>query len=180
MPLQTHYSDDFKAQALVALQANGGSLTVTARALNIPITTLSSWRRGVGVGKGLAAKMRSERQRLSERLEDIVHLVLDYLPRKLDKANASQLAQVLAITVDKLQLITDRPTAIQGKQMGLEDERLAKVYSVLEAAQARLAAQRAQLSAASEPSPVAMSLGNISVSLESTEAAPSAATSPPA
>ncbi len=80
----TDYSDSIKAQALAALIA-GQSYTEVARAFNVPIGTLKSWKSrdvaGMDAGDATSATAKKER---------IGALLLDYLVSTLETLKAQQ------------------------------------------------------------------------------------------
>ena len=108
------YSDEEKANALVALDANGGNVMRTARELGIPHMTLEQWRRGRGVHPDVIRLRNEKREPLADRLEQVAHLLLDALPNKIGKANLQQVATAAAIAVDKSRLLRgNRPPLTQ-------------------------------------------------------------------
>ena len=78
------YSDNIKAQAIAALLA-GQSYTEVARAFNVPVGTLKSWKSrdvaGVDAGDATSATAKKER---------IGALLLDYLVTTLETLKAQQ------------------------------------------------------------------------------------------
>jgi len=45
------YSEDFKAEAVKAIENNGGKVSATARQLGLPMQTLANWQRKANQGK---------------------------------------------------------------------------------------------------------------------------------
>lgn len=80
----TDYSDTIKAQAMAALLA-GQSYTEVARAFNVPIGTLKSWksRDAAGVDAGDATSATAKKERIGA-------LLLDYLVSTLETLKAQQ------------------------------------------------------------------------------------------
>ncbi len=118
------YSDEEKAQALAALDANGGNVKRTAGQLGIPVSTLREWARGRGVVNGVTKIRHQKKGELADELETIAWRVLDALPEKLAEADARALATLLGIVIDKVQLLRGQPTdrtAITGVQIYLPD-----------------------------------------------------------
>jgi transposase-like protein len=120
------YTDQDRAEALAALAANGGNVKRTAQAIGIPRKTLESWSREiqdrpeVADGDGHVKK----RQPLAERLPEVIHTAMDALPGKAEGASFQQITVGIGILIDKLQLLTGRPTEIHadGDRIS-EDER---------------------------------------------------------
>jgi transposase-like protein len=80
----TDYGDNIKAQALAALIA-GQSYTEVARAFNVPIGTLKSWksRDVAGLDAGDASSATAKKERIGA-------LLLDYLVSTLETLKAQQ------------------------------------------------------------------------------------------
>ena len=80
----TDYSDSIKAQAIAALLA-GQSYTEVARAFNVPVGTLKSWksRDAAGVDAGDATSATAKKERIGA-------LLLDYLVSTLETLKAQQ------------------------------------------------------------------------------------------
>ena len=45
------YSEEFKAEAVKAIENNGGNVSATARHLGLPMQTLANWQRKANQGK---------------------------------------------------------------------------------------------------------------------------------
>ena len=45
------YSEEFKAEAVKAIENNGGNVSATARQLGLPMQTLANWQRKANQGK---------------------------------------------------------------------------------------------------------------------------------
>lgn len=104
------WSEDDKARALAALDANGGNVKGTSRQLGIPQSTLRGWRNGIGTNATVTKKRDENARELKEEMRDLVYLLLEKLPDKLDKASAKEMMVGLGIAVDKLQLLEGKPT----------------------------------------------------------------------
>ena len=80
----TDYSDSIKAQAIAALLA-GQSYTEVARAFQVPVGTLKSWksRDAAGVDAGDATSATAKKERIGA-------LLLDYLVSTLETLKAQQ------------------------------------------------------------------------------------------
>ncbi|HYH63586.1 MAG TPA: transposase [Urbifossiella sp.] len=105
------YSDDERASALAALAANGGKVKPTAKQLGIAETTLRQWAEGHRHPE--AAQMSAlKKGPLADRLEEIAWQLADALPGKVETASLQQTATSLAIAIDKMQLLRNKPTTI--------------------------------------------------------------------
>jgi len=102
------YSDDDRATALLALEANGGNVSRTAREMGIPKATLIDWTKQPD-----RTDIRPEkRDDLVVRLRDLQSKLLDEALKRIDGAPLNQLMTSFGIAVDKSQLLEGRPTEI--------------------------------------------------------------------
>jgi len=110
---RTEYSDEFKAEA-VALAEALGDISRAAEELDMPYSTLYGWvRKGVG-NTGVPSDLQDEkRQAISDRLEGLIHKILDIAPDKADDADFKALLTALGIAVDKVQLLRGEATEIR-------------------------------------------------------------------
>lgn len=106
------YSDNDKAIALAALDANEGNVLRTAKQLGIPHKTLDEWAKGRNQVPQVADLHKEKRKDLGDRLEDLAHSLVDILPDKIPEASLRDLAGALIVAVDKMQLLKGAPTAI--------------------------------------------------------------------
>lgn len=133
-------SDEEKAQALAALDANGGDVSRTARQLGLPRTTLNEWKAG-RVTNGVTELRQVKKASLADELERIAYKCVEVLPDKLETATAKDTAVVLGVSVEKMQLLREKPTQIT-RDDGLTDtERAEGVERLLNAARTRRAGQ---------------------------------------
>jgi transcriptional regulator with XRE-family HTH domain len=104
MRKQRRYSDEFRAQALAALLANGGNLKKTAAQLGLPRSTLGNWANGTRHPDAaeMADKAAAE---LADRLGDVAHRLIGLLPDKIPAANLHQVAIALFLCIDKAILL---------------------------------------------------------------------------
>lgn len=129
------YSDSQKAEALAAVDANGGNVAATAAALGIPQKTLDCWSRLRGVHPEVVQMRSGKREDLADRLEDLAHKLLDKAEGKIGDANLSNVTVALGISIDKMRLLREQPTSITAAMT--DDERADRVATLLERARAR-------------------------------------------
>ena len=133
--VKRQYSDEEKASALAALDANRGNVKATAQVLRIPASTLTRWRDGEGVVPAVADMREIKKADLADRLEDLAHLITDTMPNKLADADLQKLATSLGITIDKMRLLREQATSIS--QNLTDEQRVERVADLLERARAR-------------------------------------------
>jgi transposase-like protein len=134
-PRRRQYSDSQKAEALAAVDANGGNVSATAAALGIPQKTLDCWFRKRGVNPEVAQMRLGKKEDLADRLEDLAHKLLDSATAKIGDANLSNVTVALGISIDKMRLLREQPTSITAALT--DDERADRVAALLERARAR-------------------------------------------
>ena len=107
------YSDNFKAESLAALQANGGNILRTSREMNVPESTLRSWKNGSGT-RAMAADLRDQkRTELADRLTDIAWNIVNSInDGDISKANLVQKSTAFGILFDKTRLLSNEATQI--------------------------------------------------------------------
>ena len=107
------YSDNFKAESLAALQANGGNILRTSREMNVPESTLRSWKNGSGT-RAMAADLRDQkRTELADRLTDIAWNIVNSInDGDISKANLVQKSTAFGILLDKMRLLSNEATQI--------------------------------------------------------------------
>lgn len=131
------YSDNDKATALAALDANGGNVSKTARQLGIPNTTLTEWRDG-RIHDDVTVLRKRKKEELVGRLVEIAHLLIDAMPDKIKDANLQQSATTLGITIEKIQLLDGSPTERTEVTDNLsDDERASRIATILDRARTR-------------------------------------------
>jgi hypothetical protein len=101
------HSDQFKAEALAALDANGGNVGKTAKSLGIGRTTLRGWINGRGLNPEAALMRHEKKHSLADRLDAIAHKALDGL---LDWNNSEfgsfkERMTGVGIAIDKIRLL---------------------------------------------------------------------------
>lgn len=132
------FSDNDKAAALAALDANGGNVLRTAKQLNVPRSTLQEWANG-RVNHDVPELRQRKKEDLASRLVEIAHQLIDAIPDKIYDANLQQVSTSLGIAVEKIQLLqgqaTERSEIIDN---GLSDsERAARIAALLDRARER-------------------------------------------
>lgn len=116
MAKKTRYSDEFRTNALLLVEASGypekqGGITRTAKHIKVPESTLRSWWNGSR--NPPPAEMRAEkRQDLADMLRNEIDGALGAMKGARDGASYRDLGTVAGILIDKLQLITGKPTEI--------------------------------------------------------------------
>lgn len=109
---RTRYSDEDRANALAALAANGGNVSLTSRQLSIPRGTLKQWARGERHPE--AAQLSQEKKGpLADALEAVAWKLAESLEGKVGEAKLQPTATSLGIVIDKMQLLRNKPTEIQ-------------------------------------------------------------------
>lgn len=111
MGRQRKYSDEDRATALAALDANSGDYLKTSKMLHIPRTTLIEWDKG-RVHPVVSAIRQEKKGDLAARLEELAGLLVDDLTSAETRraASFSQLATGLGIAVDKMRLLRGEST----------------------------------------------------------------------
>jgi transposase-like protein len=139
MAQKRQYTEDDKATALAALAANGGNIRRTARELNIPATTLRKWQAGTGVNQACAHKGAQKKAELDSLFEQAAQV---YLGRALDEGAVAKTpgkdAIIAAATAtDKMRLLREQATSIEGHADLTDDQRLDRLRELAERARAR-------------------------------------------
>ncbi len=129
------YSDNDKATALAALDANGGNVLKTATQLRIPRKTLEEWNNGRVVDD--VAELRHENRReLKEVLRDLAYTLAEALSDNLEDAPTNHKAVALGIVIEKMQLLEGKAT--ERLDVNLDDrERATRITTLLDAARNR-------------------------------------------
>lgn len=132
------YSDNDKAAALAALDTNDGNVYKTAQQLGIPRKTLESWANNAGVNDDVANLRQHKKGEIADRLEDLVHQLIDAMPGKIGDANLQQAATTLGIAVEKIQLLRGKPTdrTVVTDEL-TDDERAKRIAAILDRARTR-------------------------------------------
>lgn len=124
------YSDEEKASALAALDANGGDIKRTAKLCNVPIETLRGWSKGQSLNAFVLKVRDQEKRSISEVLEvaagELADKLLDQI-RVDTKSTLVQKATALAILIDKGQLLKGEATQITHNLQLSPEQRKAKI-----------------------------------------------------
>lgn len=111
MVQRRQFSDNDKAAALAALDANGGNVYRTAQQLGIPRKTLEGWSKDRGVHPEVADLRQQNAKQLHELFLEELYAIAGLLAEKRHEATYSQLATAAGIFTDKLQLLTGQATS---------------------------------------------------------------------
>lgn len=101
------YSAEFKYSALAALDLNGGNISATAVAYEVPYTTLYRWNQERKArGEEPSELVKRKRGNLAAKLEDKIHSVVESItPEVIRKATLSQRSVFIGIGLDKLRIL---------------------------------------------------------------------------
>jgi len=116
------YSDEERANALAALAANRGNVSLTAKQLDIPPKTLENWAKQ-RVHPEAAKLGDRKKEEMADSLRGIAWRLLESMPEKIPKASLKDTAIAFGIAVEKARLLRDEPTEIH-EQRDNERERL--------------------------------------------------------
>ena len=124
----TRWTLDQKQQAAIQY-AITGSLVKTCKATSIPETTLSGWKDSEEWVEMIAAVRSEKTNEHRARYSTILDLAQQQTIDKLPEATAQQAAVIGGVAFDKLRLIDNQPTTINGqsgdmKSLAKEFERL--------------------------------------------------------
>jgi len=142
MVKRRRFSDDDRATYVAMLVAEGyptrvGALLKVSSFAGIHTNVLRRWWKGTQnpPPTQLVAQKKAE---IGERIEGIVHQVLDLLPDALELADVRELITALGVSVDKWQLVKGQPTERVAVQNESSDERrLAEIVALYDAVRAR-------------------------------------------
>lgn len=131
------YSDNDKASALAALDANEGNVNLTSKQIGVPRKTLGEWAQNRHVSHDMAELRHDKKEGLATIIEMAVREMIGASATKLNGANFQQLWTGVGIGVDKIQLLKGEPTAITGTALS-EEDRAAKLTEMMGRGRARL------------------------------------------
>ena len=121
MSTRRRYSDNDRADALTALDLNGGNLSATSAAVGVPIQTLAEWRDG-RVSDAVPDLRNQKKAEIAERLDALVHSMIDAAPDKINDATLKDTMVSIGVAIDKAQLLKGQPTAITQQTLSDEDK----------------------------------------------------------
>ncbi|MCK9602697.1 MAG: hypothetical protein M0R06_26855 [Sphaerochaeta sp.] len=115
MAKRKSYDDEFRASAVIMLEAQGypgidGALTAVANHLGVPARTLSRWfnRESNPPPDNIVNEKKGE---LVGRLDGLLDELVEEMRTALKGASLNQLAMAFGITFDKKQLLNNGPTS---------------------------------------------------------------------
>lgn len=114
MATRRQFSDNDKAAALAALDANGGNVYRTAKQLGIGRTTLENWAKGRGVNHDVPELRQVKKRELADKLELVAHRYSNHLLKKstVTETSAKDAAITVGTAIDKMRLLRGLPTEI--------------------------------------------------------------------
>lgn len=113
------YTEQFRAEALVALEANGGNILQTATQLGIGVATLHGWiseNRNIKEDSSDIAIAATElipatREQFISELKEVRNRALRHLSNNLEELKPREAAVTLAILIDKTELLEGNATS---------------------------------------------------------------------
>ena len=141
MGKKRQYTDNDKAAALAALDANKGNLSKTAKQLGIPRQTIQEWAAGRNHNRSVPDLRQVKKRDLAEKLEEAADALLDnILARARSETSVAvplkDFATAMGIAIDKMQLLKGEPTSIN--KTLTDEERATKAAEILERGKLRL------------------------------------------
>lgn len=120
MTIRKRYDDQTRSTAVLFLEAAGyperkGALMEVARNMGIPAMTISRWFRATQ-NPPPHYLVNVKRGEIVDRLEEEIHAILDDLPSARPDADFRDLATSMAILIDKVQLLRNKPTSIEWRK----------------------------------------------------------------
>lgn len=133
------YSDEFRAQAIVMLEAAGwpntkGAIVNVARRLGIKHQTLSHWARRTH-GEPPQKLLREKTFDLKQAVREELQAIIEELPKARPDADFKELVTSFGIMVDKLQLLDGKAT--ERVEVMTDDERVNRIAELLDRGRAR-------------------------------------------
>jgi transposase-like protein len=131
------YSDNDKASALAALDANKGNVNRTAQQLDIPRKTLEMWAANRHLSADVANIRQEKKASLAEKFEELAEKLVDDLIARVGQGKFVEEATAAAIAIDKMQLLKGNPTAIsKDVSERTNEERAARILELVKPAKA--------------------------------------------
>jgi transposase-like protein len=104
------YSEEFKASIIAAIEANNGNVHATAKLFNVPSDTVRYWWANSERFREIQA---ASSENLANKLEHLAHSCADSLAEHdFSIVAARDKAAVMAVAIDKMQLLRGQPTEI--------------------------------------------------------------------
>lgn len=104
------YSEDYKASIVAAVEANNGNVSATAKLFNISRDTVYYWWRN---SARYCEIQTPSALNLADKLENLAHQTADSLAEHdFSIVAARDKASVMAVAIDKMQLLRGQPTEI--------------------------------------------------------------------
>ena len=141
MRQRRRYDDKFRASAVVMLEAAGypdkkGALEQVSKSLKTPISTLHGWY--YAKHNPPPSDIRTEKRgEIVDIIRSEIYHALAAAPGARPDASYRDLITGAAILVDKLQLLTDKPTEITKDVSLTDEERSNRIAGLLDTARAR-------------------------------------------
>jgi hypothetical protein len=122
------YSDEEKAAALVALAANGGDVSRTARQIGIPINTIANWSKGM-VHPAVTKIGEEKKPLLADLFESFVGRVLALTTdADIQGSTLKDRFTAAGIAIDKARLLRGEPGAASDAPLGdMSNEQLQRI-----------------------------------------------------
>jgi transposase-like protein len=141
MGKRKRYDDKFRANAVLLLEAAGypdkiGALTQVSNNLKVPKRTLSRWynKEQNPPPDNLVTEKKAE---LKDLLKREIEGALGDMPNARQDASYRDLGTVTGILIDKLQLLTGKPTEIVDDSGLTDDDRANRIAAILDRARTR-------------------------------------------
>ncbi len=134
--MRTH-PDHVVAAALAAYDCIGTNdhraIARAALAVGVPRPTVHGWIAGKRyISPTVLEARQAKKEDIAQRLETIVHSIIDCMPSKLDTAPLNQVAVALGICIDKRQLLLGQPNSIQAGVFLTADQREARLREIFD------------------------------------------------
>jgi hypothetical protein len=131
------YSEEYKAECLALLDANGGNVKRTAKELDLPYSTLYDWSKNRYLPDNVPEIQNKKRADLLAIIEEHIYGALEAADGKRPEASYKDLITGAAILIDKGRLLADQPTNIVGVKNLSDAERANRVNELLDRARDR-------------------------------------------
>lgn len=118
------YSEEEKALALSMLKASQGNLHEAGRLTDIPPATIRRWSLGDGYHPSVQMTLEERQKLIADRLETVIHRLLDIVPDKENEATLQQTMTSVAIAIDKMRLMREQPTQITQRETAINASEL--------------------------------------------------------